>query len=226
MQKNSGGSVSPSGAMGVEATVTHSESETKGRVGMKTQAMPPCDKRVQSGTRIGRLRILDIVLRSAVIGFAAVSLCAMFTSTQHSEVHVFGFRIGISLRWNRSKPFMFLVVVDLLVCAYALLHFVYQSVIYIRKEPLLQKRMLLQLASDQACTYMVLAAAAAAGGASRTNKSAFQTLGVESVHISGVCTVLDKFCSHATIAFTFTLLAAFASAASTALDVLFLTLSF
>lgn len=183
------------------------------------------DPRARSGTCIGRLRIVDIILRSAVLAFMVVSLSAMFTSTQRSEVRILGFGISVSMRWYRSQPFEFLVVVDILIGAYALAQFVYQSVVFIKKASPTRRRMWAQLAADQACTYLVIAAAAAAAGASRTNKSAFRTLGVQNIHVSGVCTVLDKFCNRATIAFIFTLLAAVASAISAALDVYMLTMS-
>ncbi|KAH7432323.1 hypothetical protein KP509_07G017800 [Ceratopteris richardii] len=124
-----------------------------------------------------------------------------------------------------SLYFRFLVVVDFLACAYALLQFMHQSVILIKRASPTRKRTLLLLAIDQAFSYLVIAAAAASAGASRTNKSAFRTLGVEQVHIAGVCTVLDRFCNHAMVAFIFTLLAAFCSVAGTAVDIYLLILA-
>ncbi|MCO5559006.1 hypothetical protein L7F22_012597 [Adiantum nelumboides] len=176
------------------------------------------------GTCVGRLRVVDIMLRSAVLAFMVVSLSAMFTSSQRSVVHIFGFNIAVSMQWDHSQPFEFLVIVDLLICAYALVQFVYQSVVFVKKATPTKRRMWMQFAADQVCAYLVLAAAAAAAGASRTNKSAFRTLGVQNIHVAGVCTVLDKFCNRATIAFVFTLLAAVAAATSAVLDVYVLTL--
>ncbi|KAI5066164.1 hypothetical protein GOP47_0018788 [Adiantum capillus-veneris] len=205
-----------------------SNAQKAGGFGLQTKAsngLEMGDRRDadRHGTCIGHLRIADIMLRSAVVAFMVVSLSAMFTSTQRSAVHIFGFNIGVSMRWNRSQPFEFLVVVNLLICAYALAQFVFQSVVFVKKASPTRRRMWMQLVADQACAYLVLAAAAAAAGASRTNKSAFRNLGVQNIHVSGVCTVLDKFCNRATIAFVFTLMAAVAAATSAALDVYLLT---
>nr|P0DI26.1 RecName: Full=CASP-like protein 3A1; Short=PaCASPL3A1 [Pteridium aquilinum subsp. aquilinum] len=170
--------------------------------------------------------MVDIALRSAVVAFMVVSLSAMFTSTQHSEVHIIGFSIPVSLRWNRSQPFEFLVVVELLICAYAFVQFVYQSVVLAKNAVPTRRCIWVQLAADQVCAYLVLAAAAAAAGASRTNKSGFQSLGMQNIKVPGVCIVLDKFCNRATIAIIFTLLAAGASGISVTLDVYMLTLTY
>lgn len=175
-------------------------------------------RQIRAGACVGRLRMVDISLRSAVVAFLVVSLSAMLTSTQHSSVQVLGFSIPVSMKWSRSQPFEFLVVVEALICGYALLQFIYQSVVLVKNTAPTRRRMWLQLGADQASAYLILAAAAAAAGASRMNKAGLQSLGVQNIHVPSVCMVLDKFCNRATIAIVFTLLAACASAICAALD--------
>lgn len=210
----------PKASMGTE------NEPTSNRAPMSTEkgtTLPPTNLSIMRC--VGMLRVLDISLRSVVVAFMVVSLSAMFTSTQHTEVRIFGFTIPVSMRWNRSQPFEFLVVAEIMIGAYALILFVYQSVVLVKKAAPTRRSMVMQLVADQVCTYLVLAAAAAAAGASRTNKSAFRSLGVQNIHVPGVCTLLDKFCNRATIAIIFTLLATCASAISAAIDVYLLTLT-
>lgn len=166
-----------------------------------------------------RLRMVDLSLRSATVAFLVVSLTAMLTSSQSSAVQILGFSIPVSIKWTRTQPFEFLVVVDALMCGYSLLQFIYQSVVLVRKSQSKRQRLWLQFGADQACAYLVVSAAAAAGGASRMTRAGFESIGVKNLHIPAVCAVLDKFCGRATIAITFTLLAAFASACCAVLDV-------
>lgn len=175
---------------------------------------------------VARLRMVDIFFRFAMVAFLVVSLSAMLTSTQHSTVQVLGFSIPVSMKWSRSQPFEFLVVVEALVCGYSFLQFIYQAMVFVKKRPPTRRRMWLQLGADQACTYLVLAAAATAAGASRMNRVGFQSLAVHNIHVPTVCTVLNKFCNRATLAIVFTLLAAGASVICAALNVYMLALTF
>lgn len=209
-----------------EKYMSNSSVPTPAEMSIEMKKKGSNDLKGRDGYCVGRLRFIDTVLRSAVVAFMVVSLSAMFTSTQHSQVSILGLTIPVSMRWNRSQPFEFLVVVELIVCAYAFLQFVGQTVLLVKKSRLMRRHMLMQLVADQACTYLVLSAAAAAAGASRTNKVAFQSLRVQNISVPGVCTILDKFCNRATIAIIFTLLAASASAISAGLDVYLLTLTF
>lgn len=171
-----------------------------------------------------RLKMVDLALRTSIVGFLVVSLCAMLTSTQSSAVQLLGMSIPVSIKWTRTQPFEFLVVFDALACMYSLLQFIYQSLVFVRKFGKKKHHMWFQLGADQACAYFVLSAAAAAAGASRINKAGFKSLGVNNLHIPAVCSVLNKFCNRATIAIIFTFLAAFASACCVGLDLYFLSL--
>ncbi|KAF5763338.1 putative casparian strip membrane protein [Helianthus annuus] len=134
-----------------------------------------------------KVRLAELILRTAVCGLALVAALLVATDTQVKEI----FTIRKKAKFTDMKSLVMLVVVNGVAAAYSLVQTFRCVVGMVRGSVLFNKPLAwLIFSADQVMAYMIVAAIGAAA-----QSAAFAKLGEPQVEWMKVCDMYGKFCT-------------------------------